>query len=306
MQNDRAPNTVRAYKHSWQRFTKWCTEYNRAALPANAETVRYFAGWCLSERPRKLRLNSVRINLSAIKFKHRQAHLPIPFDDALACLMRGAARKLKGDKGCKKEALTVALLERMLVELESAPGLIAARNRAIFLFGFASGWRRSEIAGLQREDLFLTSAELKMHLGASKTDQIGEGREIRIPCAARPFLCPIRALEAWLQVRGNWPGPLFCAIQPTNWLKGEAVLKRKGIRGDSIAYAVQRSLAKIGEDPHLYGGHSLRAGFITTSSENGANLAAIQHRTGQKSLRTLMRYIRLKEGSRLDPLQGVL
>lgn len=306
MNNEKALNTVRAYAHCWQRFANWCAEYGRVDLPATAETVSYFVAWCLCERPRKLRINTVRISLAAIKSKHRQAQLPIPFDDALASLMRSAARKLKGEKSCKKEALTVPLLERMLASLDGVPGLMATRNRAIFLFGFASGWRRSEIAGLQLADLSLSSGDLKMYLDSSKTDQEGEGRSIRIPRSAQAHLCPVRALEEWLPLRGDWPGSLFCAIQPTNWLAGQAVIKQRSITGGSIAYAVQSCLHKIGENPRLYGAHSMRSGLITTSSEAGANLAAIKHRTGHRSLRTLMEYVRLNEASRLNPLEGVL
>jgi integrase len=302
MQNERAVNTVKAYSHCWQRFANWCSEYDRDPLPASAETVRYFVGWCLRERPRRLRLNTVRINLAAIKHKHRQAKLPLPFNDELASLMRSAARKLKGVKSCKKEALTMPLLERMLAALDDQPAVLAARDRSILLFGIASGWRRSEMSGLHLSNLRLSPHEMKMRLGASKTDQEGVGREIRIPEGAH--LCPVQAMRTWLKVRGDWPGPLYCAIHATS--DGPFRIVRKGVRGDTIADVVKRALERVGEDPDRYGAHSMRAALVTIATENGANLAAIKHRTGHKSLRTLMGYIRLTEGSCLNPLKGVL
>jgi integrase len=301
MKNEKAPNTVKAYRSAWRRFETWCAEYGRGALPATPETVRYFAGWCLREKPeKKLRLNSVRINLAAIKFKHRQAKLSLPFDDELRTMMRSATRRSR-EKSCKKDALTIPLLKRMLASLARDSSVLARRDTAILTLGFASGWRRSEMAGLCLEHLSLTKKALRIRLGVSKTDQEGMGREVWIPCADHEKLCPVRAMHAWLKVRGNWNGPLFCSVR-----KGATNVNRKAIDGEIIADVVKRCLSNIGEDPDRFGAHSMRAGLITTSSENDASLAAIKHRTGQKDTRNLMNYIRLHGASKLNPLKGVL
>ena len=301
MQSERALNTVKAYAHCWLRFANWCAEYNRQPLPATAETVYYFVGWCLDQRrDRKLRLNTVRLNLAAIKHKHRECKFPIPIDDRVKHQMRSAPRRLKERRG-GKEALTVPLLERMLAQITAETNEQGVRDKAVLLFGFASGWRRSELAGLDLSNVAaLSSKEITMRLGASKTDQEGEGREVKIPCGKRQSTCPVRALRAWLKIRGKWEGPLFCAVDPNHRIV------RRALTGEGIALIVQRSLQKIGEDSKLYGAHSMRSGLITTGAENGANLAALQHRTGHRSLAMLLKYIRLKGASRLDPLQGVL
>ena len=49
---------------------------------------------------------------------------------------------------------------------------------------------------------------------------------------------------------------------------------------------------KLGFDPATFGGHSLRAGFVTSAVKRGANLIKITDVTGHKSLDMLKTYSR--------------
>jgi integrase len=140
-----------------------------------------------------------------------------------------------------------------------------------------------------------------VQLGASKTDQDGtRGRRVSIPAGRRPATCPIRAVRRWLAARGDWQGPLFCRCNRS----GE--LLRKGIGGSTVNLRLKHLLSLHGENPAAYGAHSLRAGMITASAENGADIAVIMQRTGQRSVQTVMRYIRPVAPFKADPLKGVL
>lgn len=297
MQDDHSPNTVRAYKHGWLRFKRWCDEYGCDELPASAEDVCCFVTWCLREK--KLRIATVRLALAAIKNKHYNAEFPAPINDKVHRLLRNARKKVK-QKSAAKAALSPALLSRMSEFLAGEQTPLAVRDRAILLVGFATSWRRSELAGLLTTDVSLLEKEFDLHLGVSKTDQEGEGRDVTIETGERMFTCPVEALRAWLKVRGDWKGPLFCRISPSH------KICRKAIAGNTINTVLKRTLRKIGENPKPYGAHSLRAGMITSSIENGASIPSIKHRTGHRNLATLLRYDRLRRGSRVNPLRSVL
>jgi integrase len=60
----------------------------------------------------------------------------------------------------------------------------------------------------------------------------------------------------------------------------------------TVAEVVKRRVALIGEDPSLYSGHSLRAGFATSAAAAGASEFAIARQTGHRSMAVLRRYIR--------------
>jgi len=113
------------------------------------------------------------------------------------------------------------------------------RDRAMILFGFATAFRRIEIAGFDLSDIELKPASLAISLGKSKADQEGKGRELVIPKAKDPGLCPILALNEWLEARGRWPGPLFTDIRGKKVLK----LTRNRMEGSVVCYAV-RAAAK--------------------------------------------------------------
>jgi len=69
--------------------------------------------------------------------------------------------------------------------------------RALFLVGFAGTLRRSELVGLDVEDVVETSDGLTVHLRRSKTDQEAAGRTVGVPYGSNPQTCPVRAWRLW-------------------------------------------------------------------------------------------------------------
>jgi integrase len=167
---------------------------------------------------------------------------------------------------------------------------------------FASGWRRSEIASLKLSDVAFVPKGLTLWLGSSKTDQTGQGRLVGIEAGVKPLTCPVRALRAWLKLRGEWEGSLFVAVAGCGAVTREPISPR----GEVLHQALKDSLERIGEDPATFGAHSLRAGMITEAAKHGASEAAIKLRTGHKSSLTLQRYIRPASAFDLNPLKAVL
>jgi hypothetical protein len=55
----------------------------------------------------------------------------------------------------------------------------------------------------------------------------------------------------------------------------------------NVAAIVKQGAARLGFDPSTFGGHSLRAGFVTSAVKRGANLIKITDVTGHKSLEML-------------------
>jgi integrase len=130
------------------------------------------------------------------------------------------------------------------------------------LVGFAGAFRRSELVGLNIEDLEINEDGLVVHLRRSKTDPEGQGRKVGIPYGLAPDTCPVRAVEAWVQVLQSAEGPLFRAldrhgrIHPTH------------LTPQSVALVVKKLITKAGI-PGDYAGHSLRAGLATAAAAAG-------------------------------------
>jgi site-specific recombinase XerD len=60
----------------------------------------------------------------------------------------------------------------------------------------------------------------------------------------------------------------------------------------NVAAIVKQGAARLGFDPSTFGGHSLRAGFVTSAVKRGANLIKITDVTGHRSLEMLKTYSR--------------
>jgi integrase len=290
----RALNTERAYRFDWADFSGWCLRAGVSPLPATSDTLQLY---CIDQARHGRAYATIARRTAAVAAQHAAAGLRNPVDADVREVLGGLARRL-GTAPHRKAALTPDDLVRLV---ESCPaGALGARDRALLLVGFASSLRRSELAGLQLADVDEVGPGLVIRLARSKTDQLGVGRELGIHRGVHAMTCPARALAAWVAVRGDWPGPLFCFVDR----KG-AVLKR-AMSGASIAVAIKSACSRVGLDPARYAGHSLRAGCATACSANRADALSIMARTGHKSVEMVGRYVRHASLFAVDPLAGVL
>jgi integrase len=198
--------------------------------------------------------------------------------------LKGIRRTL-GTAQQTKVPLLTADVRRMIDALPD--NLTGCRDRALLLLGFSGGFRRSELAALDSEDIVEMDDGLVVKLRRSKTDPEGKGRDVGIPYGSCPATCPVRAVSAWTTAAGiSAAGPLFRGIDRHGNLGSVRLHK------DSVGLIVKRAARAAGLDPALYAGHSLRAGLATQAYLNGAGEFAIMRQTGHRSLEMVRRYIR--------------
>jgi integrase len=179
------------------------------------------------------------------------------------------------------------LLEMMVLVDKQKPTR-AARDKALLLIGFAGAFRRSELVALTCEDITYFDTGIELLIRRSKTDQEGLGRTVFIPYA-KGSRCPVKALNAWLELAGISEGPLFRAVN-----RHDNVVDGKALTPQSVALIVKSSVRKMSGDAaaKAVAGHSLRAGYCTEAATVGLQPFQIREQTGHKSDSTLARYIR--------------
>jgi site-specific recombinase XerD len=279
---EKCPATRLAYRSDWKDFSAWCDRSlpaQMSALPATSETVAAYiahlayTGRCASTISRRL---------AAIAYTHKLKGLEPPTAlETVRAVNRGIRRHIGTKKGQKSPVTAVALAEMLNFVGADLGGL---RDRALLLIGFAAALRRSELVALHVSDLEAHEDGLLLHIRSSKTDQEGAGETIAVPRGEQ--LRPVDALQAWLVAAAISEGPIFRAIE-----KGGRV-NQKALSDKSIAEIVKRYAAAAGLDPKLFSGHSLRAGFVTSALEHGADLFKVMDVTRHRRIETLKTYDR--------------
>ena len=282
----RSPATRRAYRTAWRLFTEWCAgpeaPPGTQPLPASPTLVATYAARLaqLGRRP-----STVAQAMAAISVAHQAAGHPSPTRTAGVRAVVAGVRRTHGAAASGKTALETPALREALSAIPQGTSR-GIRDRAMLLLGFAGGFRRAELAGLDVEDLELVPEGLRIRLRRSKTDQEGRGRLIGIPWGLHGETCPVRAVQAWVKTIGVAEGPLFRTVDRA----GRVLPRRCSER--AVARAVQRAVRASGGDAGRVGAHSLRSGFVTSAARAGAPTWAIQLQTGHRSLAQLHQYVR--------------
>ena len=186
-----AESTQQVYARDWRDFSRWCNKHGLPHLPSNPEVVACYLT-CLAMKG--FRVTTIRRHSAAIAAAHRESGYPAPTSHpAIKELLRGMTRKL-GTPPKPVDALLSEDIKRMVGSLPDT--LIGARDNALILIGFSGAFRRSEIVGMDVEDISHRDEGLVILLARSKTDQKGEGRCVGIPYGRNPETCPVAALGA--------------------------------------------------------------------------------------------------------------
>jgi integrase len=287
-----APTTLRAYAADLANYKAWCDKHGFVAMPATPEVV----GAYLAAAGEGYAMPTLRRRVAAIARACGVAGHPLDTKHpAIRETLRGIRRK-HGRPSRRAAALTTAEVRKL--SRACGAGLAGARDRALFLLGFAGALRRSELVGLDTEHVAWTDDGLKLLVERSKTDQQGEGAEIAIPRGRADDTCPVAALKAWLELSEIAAGPLFRKVN-----RG-GVVETARLSADAVRQILLKRAAKAGLKGTLaepVSPHGLRAGFVTTAYRNGVPDEEIMGHTRHRSLTTMRSYVRRAKLSQASP-----
>jgi integrase len=258
----------------------------RHLLPGDVDRALVQFGY--KQRSGALSLSTVEARIAALSSAHRRrsrdgapAQNPVQTEavrQLLASVRRAYSRR--GEAVRKAPAATREPLEAMLACCDGT--LLGLRDRALLLFGFASGGRRrSEITAATFATIAKTGDGYIYTLRHSKTNRTGRAD----PNSAKPIVgVAAEAVAAWLdalEAAGVRSGPVFRRL--TN-----------GVIGDGLSPASVRDIvirrARLAGLPAGYAAHSLRSGFVTEAARQQVSLPETMALTGHKSVATVLQY----------------
>ena len=137
---------------------------------------------------------TIQRQVAAIAHAHRAAGVvPAPTQDPLVRATLVGSRSLRGTAPTQTRPLTLPDLRQQCLDATAPATRAGDRDRALLLLGLAGGFRRSDLVGLDVDDVTPTPAGLQVRVRRSKTDQEGRGRDVGIPVGTHPATCPDRA-----------------------------------------------------------------------------------------------------------------
>ncbi|WP_297018059.1 site-specific integrase [uncultured Dialister sp.] len=274
-------NTIDAYESDWNDFCDWCRYHHVSSYPATPETVVNY----INDLADYAKAATIRRRISAISENYNASgdHVENPCKAWIVKEALIGLTRLKGSMQKGKTPLYWEEIEEIVSHMDSS--LPSLRDKAVLLLGFMGAFRRSELSGLNVEDITKYPQGIVITIRHSKTDQASEGQQIGIPYISNRKMDCIHALQDWMNGAEITEGPLF-----RSFLKNGKVSARR-LSDKSINLIVKKYAASIGLDPEFYGAHSLRHGFATYAALKGVEERLIMKQTRHRSVEMVRRYI---------------
>lgn len=186
------------------------------------------------------------------------------------------------------KAVTGDVLATLLATC-STDSLRDIRDRAILMVAFASGGRRrSEIAGLRREQLTVEPPitvengpplpSLAIHLGRTKTS--GSDHDEVVYLTGRP----VDALNVWIAAARIEGGSVFRKVD--RW----GNVSKRALEPSAVNAIVKQRAALAGLDPGEFSAHGLRSGYLTEAANRGVPLPEAMEQSRHRSVQQASSY----------------
>lgn len=274
-----AANTQRAYQADLRDFKNWCETHQVSPTPVAPETLSAY----LAHLADDCKWATIQRRLSAIRKLHDLQNLDFPKKDRQVVAVLEGIRRTKGVRQKQAPAFNIDEFRNIIAGL-SNENPQELRDKVVLLLGFTGAFRRSELVALDINKLYFSDEGLLVRMTGSKTNQYGEIEEKAFFFNSDPDLCPVRTLQAWLQLRKNF-GPLLVRFRKGK-KHGEVRITEERLSDKSVDNIVKHYL---GEE---YSSHSLRASFVTIAKLNGADDLEVMQQTKHKTALMIQRYTR--------------
>jgi integrase/recombinase XerD len=220
--------------------------------------------------------STVRRRLAALSslFRHLVRH-GVAIRNPVVDVARPAINREEGSTAAFSKAQA-----RKILDAPPSDTLAGLRDRAILSVGLQVGFRRAEIAALNVGDLHQNRG-----FDALRVRRKGGRREA---LAINPQAA--QRIRAYLEIAGHGDQPEAPLFRP---VRGNQKPFDPGRRmdPDAVDRVVRKYAARIGLT-RGYSAHSMRATFITTALENGAQLEDVQKAAGHRDPSTTKLYDR--------------
>lgn len=186
---------------------------------------------------------------------------------------------IRGESLLAGRSLSAGELRSLFAVCATDASPAGIRDAALLAILYGAGLRRAEAVALSLGDYDRDTGRL--------TIQRGKGAKARLAHATNGAK---RALDAWLDIRGETPGALLCPVGKS----GQITIRH--MTGQAVLYVLRKRASQA--NIKAFTPHDLRRTFIGDLLDAGADIATIQQMAGHASVQTTARYDRRPEATR--------
>ena len=266
----KADNTRKQYSAAFNRFCKWCSDYNISSLPASDFHISMYlvnlSDTCKS-------VTTIDEAFYAISWAHELSGYLNPCSSNLARLTReGCHRSIGHRSNNKKEPISLETLKNLCILFGSKScNLIGLRIACMCVLSFAGFLRFSELVNIRMCDLKFFDNHMTVFIQKSKTDRYMKGSTVYIS-SSNSVSCPLAITKRYLEKANICPDSEEFIFRPMIYCKKSGIYVLKG--QNKLSYTRAReillsALESLGLDKRKFGLHSLRAGGATAAANSG-------------------------------------
>jgi site-specific recombinase XerD len=186
---------------------------------------------------------------------------------------------IREESDIRGRALTNQEMNKLFATCAADASIGGVRDLALLSVLYGIGLRRSELVGMDLGDYDATNGHLSID---------GKGGKPRVG----PVLENVKlAMDAWVNARGNWDGPLFVPF-----VRGRRLSHRR-MSAEGLALIFRRRGEEAGVESFSL--HDFRRTFITDLLSAGADLSVIQKLAGHRNISTTLIYDRRGEEAKI-------
>ena len=289
MRNSVAPSSFQLYKRAWDLF-KQCLIFlegssnSTASVPLSVSQVALYVTYL---HKHGYAPTSIVSYTSAIGYVHRISNVSDPTTSVLVQKILSSTLKLKS-KFDPRLPITILILQRLIASLTSTVPSYSHRCllRAMFSVAFFGLMRVGEITmskdktvPLDISQLNLSDSQALITITRFKHNKSMRSVEIPLPAQDLSMICPVRALQEYLNYRGLESGPLF------------ALANLKPVPREFFIKHLRNTLSFCGFPLDRYKSHSFRIGGASYYAEIGFSDAQIRL-LGRWDSDAFLKYIR--------------
>jgi site-specific recombinase XerD len=201
-----------------------------------------------------------------------------------------SVRDVTGSRETRGRHIPGDEIAQLLHVCTSDPSPLGARDAAMIALAAGTGARNEDLREFQLSDLKYTpeGAELKI--------RHGKGDKARTAYLHGGALA---ALNAWLDVRGVDPGPIFCRIRKGDRIAPSDPITYEGTRGILLKRFLQSAISET------ITWHDFRRTVAGQLFDNGTDIATVMAIGGWSDPKTPTRYDRRPEAKRRAAIQSI-